>query len=195
MLSATLEGCAVASAAQNMFFEEQGAFTGEVSPLQLKNAGVTHVLIGHSERRHIFGEGDEMLNKKLLAAEKHGLTPVFCVGETLEQRKAGEDVRVVTGQLTRGMEGLKPATVEQMVVAYEPVWAIGTGENATPEQAQEMHLVVRKHLPELTRIVYGGSVKPANAEELFSQPAIDGFLVGGASLSAADFRKIIEAAE
>ncbi len=177
-------------AAQNMFFEEQGAFTGEVSPLQLLDIGVSYVLVGHSERRHIFGEDDELIKKKLISAEKHRITPVFCIGETLDQRQAGEAAKTVLSQLRSGLSGLTSATIEQMVIAYEPVWAIGTGKIATAEEAEEMHALLRAQLPESTRIIYGGSVKPENCQALIGQPSIDGFLVGGASLEMASFRKI-----
>lgn len=179
-------------AAQNMFYEEQGAFTGEISPIQLKDAGCTHVLIGHSERRHVFGEDDELLNRKMLACEKYKLTPVFCVGETIEERKAGKTEEVVLGQYEKGTNGLSEELIKMMVVAYEPVWAIGTGEVATPDQAEEMHALLRKQLPDETRILYGGSVKPENAQELFEKPSIDGFLIGGASLEVDDFHAIAQ---
>lgn len=181
-------------AAQNMYVEEKGAFTGETSPLQILDAGVSHVIIGHSERRHVFGETQELLTQKLLVAEKHGLTPIYCVGETLEQRNAGDAERVVLEQLHKGIDGLQYETIENMVIAYEPVWAIGTGETATAEQAEAMHAVLRAELPDSTRILYGGSVKPENAAELFAQPSIDGFLVGGASLEPQTFMEIIAVA-
>lgn len=177
-------------AGQNMHFEDDGAFTGEVSPLQLKDTGATHVILGHSERRHIFGEDNEMLNKKLRAAEQHGITPIYCVGETLEQRNAGNAQTVVQEQLSRGLEGLSDEFKKTLIIAYEPVWAIGTGETATPEQAQEMHAAIRTQLPN-TRLLYGGSVKPDNAHELITQPDINGFLVGGASLDPESFRNIV----
>ncbi|MFH1426533.1 MAG: triose-phosphate isomerase [Candidatus Kerfeldbacteria bacterium] len=190
-LTKATSGSDILVAAENMFYEEQGAFTGEISPIQLLDVGCTHVIIGHSERRHIFGESDELLNKKLLACEKHGLIPVFCVGETLEERKADKAEAVVLGQYRAGIAGLSDEFIQNMVVAYEPVWAIGTGENATPEQAEEMHALLRKELPESTRILYGGSVKPDNAAQLMNQPSIDGFLIGGASLEIDDFYRIL----
>jgi triosephosphate isomerase len=179
-------------AGQNMHFEDEGAFTGEVSPVQLKDTGATHVILGHSERRHIFRETNEMLNKKLHAAQEHGITPVYCVGETLEQRNDGRAEGIVKEQLEKGLAGLADEFTKTVVVAYEPVWAIGTGETATPQQAQEMHAAIRAHLPD-TRILYGGSVKPHNAAELIAQPDINGFLVGGASLKPDSFRAIIDA--
>jgi triosephosphate isomerase len=177
-------------AAQNMYFEESGAFTGEISPTQLKDVGVTHVIIGHSERRNIFGETDELLNKKLQAAEKHGLTPIFCIGENLEERETGQAAKVVIGQIEAGLEGLSDEFVQNMIVAYEPIWAIGTGQTATPLQAEGIQSVIKEHLPAQTPLLYGGSVKPANAEELFKQPSVNGFLVGGASLNPQSFAQI-----
>jgi len=179
-------------AAQNMFFEEQGAFTGEISPLQLKDIGVTHVIIGHSERRHIFGESDELLNKKLLACQNYGLIPVFCLGETSEERESGKAAETIKNQLSLGINGLNAATVENMIVAYEPVWAIGTGKTASPEQVEEMHHLLRQALPDTTRLLYGGSVKPDNSEILLTLPSVDGFLVGGAALDPATFRQIFQ---
>lgn len=178
-------------AGQNMHFEEEGAFTGEVSPAQLKDTNATHVILGHSERRHIFGEDNEMLNKKMLAAEKYGITPIYCVGETLEERKSGNAEAVVKEQITAGLEGLSEEFCTRLVIAYEPVWAIGTGETATPEQAAQMHAVIRGLLPKETRLLYGGSVNAENCAALISQPDIDGFLVGGASLDPESFREIV----
>lgn len=186
------EGTNIVVAAQNMFYEEQGAFTAEVSPLQLKDIHVFTVLIGHSERRHIFGETDELIQKKIHTAVNHGIIPLFCLGETLEEREAGNAEHVVRKQLSEGLQGLNEKERKKVIVAYEPVWAIGTGKTATPEQAEEMHAVLRNELPEETRILYGGSVKPENAQELIDQPSIDGFLVGGASLEPETFKEIIE---
>lgn len=186
-------GANVFVAAQNMYFEDDGAFTGETSPLQVKDTGATHVILGHSERRHIFGETDEMLNSKVLAAQKHGLTPIFCVGETLDQRKAGKAQEVVQQQIELGLAKIDQKFLEKTIVAYEPVWAIGTGETATPEQAEEMHLFLKELLPPDTRVLYGGSVKPENCDQLAAQPSIDGFLVGGASLEVESFLRIINA--
>lgn len=179
-------------AGQNMHFENEGAFTGEVSPVQLKDTGATHVILGHSERRHIFGEDNQLLNKKLHAAQQHGITPIYCVGETLEERKSGNAQTVVQEQLEKGLDGLSKEFTKRLIVAYEPVWAIGTGETATPEQAQEMHETIRAQLPD-TQLLYGGSVKPENAKELIAQTDINGFLVGGASLEPDTFRAVIDA--
>lgn len=181
---------AVKVAAQNMYFEEKGAFTGEISPAQLQDLGVTHVIIGHSERRTLFGETDEMLNKKLQSAEKHGLTPIFCIGENGEERETGQAARVVIGQIEAGLEGLSEDFKKSMIVAYEPIWAIGTGVTATPLQAEGIQSVIKEQLPAETRLLYGGSVKPDNAAELFKQPSVDGFLVGGASLEPDSFAQI-----
>ncbi len=178
-------------AAQNMHYEESGAFTGEVSAPQLRDVGCTHVILGHSERRHIFGEDNELLHMKLVAAQKYDLVPIYCVGEMLEERKRGDAQDVVYLQLKESLRDLEPNFLQKIVIAYEPVWAIGTGETATPEQAEEMHAFIREHIPESTRILYGGSVKPENAEELINQPSIDGFLIGGASLEVESFSKIV----
>lgn len=177
-------------AAQNMFYEEQGAFTAETSPLQLKDAGIAHVIIGHSERRHMFNEDNALLNKKMHTAQNQSITAIYCVGETLDERQNGKAQAVVEQQLTEGLAGLSPETLKSTIIAYEPVWAIGTGETATPEQAEEMHAYIATLVPEETRILYGGSVKPENAEELFAKPSIDGFLVGGASLEPKSFFEI-----
>jgi triosephosphate isomerase len=186
-----LTGSGIAVAAQDLFHEDQGAFTGAVSPLQVRDAGATWVIVGHSERRQLFGETDQIINQKLQACARHDLTPIFCVGETQQQRADGVQEAVVLGQIQAAFTGLRPDFLRQLVVAYEPVWAIGTGVNATPEQAQEMHQLLRKNLPKGVRIVYGGSVKPENAVALLAQPDIDGFLVGGASLDPASFRTIV----
>ncbi len=186
-------------AAQNMFHEDEGAYTGEISPLMLKDIGVELVILGHSERRHIFGEGDELIGKKVQAALKHGLMPILCVGERLEEREQGLTQRVVETQLQGGLKQVSNGEVENLVIAYEPVWAIGTGKTATPELAQEVHQFIREWIckkftstiAENLRILYGGSVKPANVAGLMAQPDIDGALVGGASLKAGDFEKIV----
>lgn len=180
-------------AAQNMHVDEQGAFTGEVSPVQVKDAGATHVIIGHSERRRLFGETNEMLNKKILAAEQHRLIPIYCVGETKEERVAGRAQEVVQQQIEQGLAKCSKEFLRSMIIAYEPVWAIGTGVNATPEQAEEMHAFLKELLQKETHVLYGGSVKPDNAATLIAQPSIDGFLVGGASLELNPFKKIVEA--
>ena len=186
-------------AAQNMFHEDEGAYTGEISPLMLKDIGVELVILGHSERRHIFGEGDELIGKKVQAALKHGLMPILCVGERLEEREQGLTQRVVETQLQGGLKQVSNGEVENLIIAYEPVWAIGTGKTATPELAQEVHQYIREWIgkkftstiAENLRILYGGSVKPANVAGLMAQPDIDGALVGGASLKAGDFEKIV----
>ncbi|UOQ45868.1 triose-phosphate isomerase [Halobacillus salinarum] len=187
--------------AQNMHYEEKGAFTGEVSPVMLKELGVTYVVIGHSERREIFKETDEEVNKKVHAAFEHGLTPIVCVGETLEQREANKTMEHVEGQVKEALEGLNQQQASKVIIAYEPIWAIGTGRTASAEQANEVCTHIRKALQEkyngdvaeAVRIQYGGSVKPANVDELLSQSDIDGALVGGASLEAASFLKLVEA--
>ena len=183
---------------QNSYFEPQGAFTGETSPAVLKEMGASSVLVGHSERREIFKESDELLAKKVKAAHEYGLTPLFCVGETLEERKAGRSLEIVKQQLEKGLNDAD--TTKPLTVAYEPVWAIGTGEVATPEMVQEVHQEIRKILAEKapetwgtsSPILYGGSVKPANAAELASLPDVNGFLVGGASLEVPSFFQIYQ---
>ena len=192
----------VALGAQDCYFEPSGAFTGEVSLGMLKDCGVSAVLTGHSERRHVLGETDELINRKTLAVLEAGLTCVLCIGELLEQREAGQTDAVNERQLRAGLAGVSKAQMAKIVVAYEPVWAIGTGKVATPADAQAAHARCRGVLADLydtptagaTRIIYGGSLKPANAVELLAQPDIDGGLVGGASLKGADFGPIIEAA-
>ena len=192
----------IAVGAQDVYFEQNGAFTGEISVSMLKDIGCTYVLCGHSERRHIIGETDELINKKVAAAISGGLLPVLCVGELLEERKASQTNEVVTRQVKNGLAGLSVEKIPAVTIAYEPVWAIGTGLTATPQQAQEAHELVRKLLAEMydarlaeeIRILYGGSVKPENAAELMRQQDVDGSLVGGASLKADDFLAIIRAA-
>jgi triosephosphate isomerase (TIM) len=187
-------------AAQNCHQEESGAFTGEVSVSMIKSVGAEFVIIGHSERREFFGETDALLAKKADIVLKYGLRPIFCCGEKLEIREAGYHLDHVAGQLKGGLFHLSPEQFRQIVVAYEPVWAIGTGKTASPGQAQEMHLYIRKLIEEkygreiadATTILYGGSVNPGNARELFAQPDVDGGLVGGASLKADDFIAIAE---
>lgn len=187
----------ILTGAQNCHFEAEGAFTGEVSTKVLNEMEVEAVLVGHSERRSLFKEDNEFLAKKIKAAQSEGLTPMYCIGETLEQRKSGKTFDVLKEQLEVGLKLLdKDAPI---IIAYEPVWAIGTGEVATPEQAQEAHAFVRKTLKDLTgsdgfSILYGGSVKPENAKDLISKPDIDGFLVGGASLKPDSFAKICQVA-
>ncbi len=198
----TLRKSGIAIGAQDVYYEKQGAFTGEISSSMLKDVGCSYVLCGHSERRHVIGETDELINKKISAAIIGGLLPIFCVGELLEERKASKTEEVVTHQVEKGLAGLSTEKVSAVTVAYEPVWAIGTGLTATPQQAQEVHALIRKLLGQMydtkladeTRILYGGSVKPGNAAELMAQNDIDGLLVGGASLTADDFVAIIQAA-
>ncbi|RLB00583.1 MAG: triose-phosphate isomerase [Deltaproteobacteria bacterium] len=189
----------ISLAAQNCYWEEKGAYTGEISPVMLKDVGCSYTIVGHSERRQYFGEKDKDINKKLKALIKIGIKPIFCVGEKLEEREAGRTFEVVKTQMDGGLEGLDPVDIAKVVIAYEPVWAIGTGKTATPEQAQEVHGFIREHLAMLTnknianeiRILYGGSVKPNNVDSLMSEPDIDGALVGGASLEVDSFLRII----
>jgi len=191
----------VAIGGQNMHDKSSGAFTGEVAPPMLVDLGCTYVILGHSERRTLFGETDGIVNVKTKAALAAGLTPIVCVGETLEEREASRTDAVVTTQIRGSLAGLSPAELEKVVIAYEPVWAIGTGKVATPQQAQEVHALIRSLLGSLAssevagkiRIQYGGSAKPDNAADLASQPDIDGALVGGASLKADDFLGIAKA--
>jgi len=192
----------IAVGAQDIYFEQKGAFTGEISVSMLKDTGCTYALCGHSERRHVIGENDELVNKKVAAAISGGLLPILCVGELIDERKASKTEEVVTRQLKNGLAGLNIEKASAVTIAYEPVWAIGTGLTATPQQAQEVHTLIRKllskmysaQLAEEIRILYGGSVKPDNARELMRQQDIDGALVGGASLNADDFLAIIQAA-
>jgi len=194
-----LSGSGIALGAQNMHWEREGAFTGEVSPAMLKDIGCTHVILGHSERRQIFGETDDGVGRKARAALDTGLTPILCVGETLAERESNRTLEVVERQTERALRDITPDEAARVVVAYEPVWAIGTGLAATPEQAQEVHafirqLVSRSHgepVAAALRVLYGGSVKPANAATLMAKPDIDGALVGGACLKADSFLKII----
>jgi triosephosphate isomerase len=189
----------VAVAGQNMHWLDQGAYTGETSPPQLKALGITHVLIGHSERRQYFNETDETVNLKLKSALAHGLIPIVCVGELLAEREAGETTSVLVRQTSIALSGIDPTTAKTLVIAYEPVWAIGTGRTATPEIAQEAHKIIRDQIAKSlsaelaasTRILYGGSVKPDNTASLCAQEDIDGALVGGASLEAASFAQIV----
>lgn len=184
----------VAVGAQNLHAEEEGAYTGEVSAAMLTSAGCTHVIVGHSERREYFGETDGDVHAKIRQAQSHNLTPIVCVGESIEQRRAGDAPSVVRDQLEGALEGVNLDTAGNLIVAYEPIWAIGTGETATPEQAQEMHALIRQDLTERygdiaadIEILYGGSMKPHNAAELLDQPDVTGGLVGGASLQAESF--------
>jgi triosephosphate isomerase len=198
-LKEAFAGSCVKLGAQNMHFEEEGAYTGEISPSMLTEIGVDYVIIGHSERRQYFAETDESVNKKTHRAFEHGITPIVCVGEVLEQRDAGGHFDVVAKQVKDGLAGLGADEVKRLVVAYEPVWAIGTGRTATGEQAEEMCAFIRDTIRGFSgdaaddvRVQYGGSVKPGNARELMTKPNIDGALVGGASLVPGDFKSIIE---
>jgi len=199
-VSEVLAGSPVCLGAQDCWYEPQGAFTGEISPVQLLDLSCRYVIIGHSERRHVIGETGELIGRKVRGALAAGLEVIFCVGETLPQREAGRTREVVGGQLDEVFDGMLAA--ERVVVAYEPVWAIGTGRNATPQQAQEVHRFIRQSVgakyneefASRTRILYGGSVRPDNAADLMGQSDVDGALVGGASLKAGDFCRIVEAA-
>ncbi|WP_428042143.1 triose-phosphate isomerase [Candidatus Avelusimicrobium fimicolum] len=192
-------GSEIKVAAQDVHWEDKGAFTSAVSPVQAKDAGATHTLIGHSERRSVFGDTDEILNKKVAAALRHGLTVIFCVGETLEQREAGKTLSVIEDQLKNGLNGFTEEQLKGLIIAYEPVWAIGTGKTATPDQAQEVHAAIRAYLGKAysaafagaTRILYGGSVKDTNVDEIMAKQDVDGALVGGQSLVAEKFARII----
>jgi triosephosphate isomerase len=190
-------------AAQDLFWEKSGAYTGEVSAQMLKDVGCQYVIIGHSERRQLFHETDEMVKNKITAAIGAGLKPIVCVGETLDQREGGRTLEVVRSQVSKALTGdgaIGPGVNKDVTIAYEPIWAIGTGINATPEEAEEVHNSIRELLFELfemnsvkdVRIIYGGSVKPTNIDSLMAQPNIDGALVGGASLKAEDFARIVK---
>lgn len=197
-----LEGTSIAVGAQNMHDEDEGAFTGEVSARMLKSVGCEYVILGHSERRQIFGETNDFINRKAKKALSARLIPILCVGETLEEREKGITEQVISTQVKGVLSGLSASDVENSIIAYEPVWAIGTGKNATPQQAEDVHRFIRKLVGQLyswpvaekTVIQYGGSVKPENAAGLLNQPDIDGALVGGACLKSEDFNKIIQAA-
>jgi len=187
--------------AQNCASEASGAFTGEISAAMIRSAGAKYVIIGHSERRSYFKESDDILNKKVKLSLANDLIPIFCCGEILTERQAGKHMQIVKSQVEKGLFDLSPEDFSKIIIAYEPVWAIGTGVNATAEQAQEMHKVIREHiaekygntLAENTSIVYGGSCKPSNARELFTNADVDGGLIGGASLTADDFMGIVNA--
>ncbi len=197
-----LAGSIVRLSAQDCYWEEEGAFTGEVSPKMLLDAGCSHVIIGHSERRQYFGETDATVNRKIKAAIAAGLTVLFCIGETLAEREAGTTFDVLKRQVQGGLEGVPESDLARVVIAYEPVWAIGTGKTATDQQAQEAHAFIRQEVAALygqgaagaMRILYGGSVKPENIAGLIGQPDIDGALVGGASLKADSFAAIVNGA-
>ena len=193
-VAAKLQGTSVALSAQNCATEDSGAYTGEVSAAMIASVGAQYCILGHSERREYYGETDETLNKKLSQCLKNGLTPIFCIGEKLDERESNRHFDVVKAQLENTLCKLSDSDFEKVVVAYEPVWAIGTGKTATPEQAQEMHAFIRATLAAKfgakandTSILYGGSCKPSNAKELFSKADVDGGLIGGASLAADDF--------
>ncbi|MCH7895742.1 MAG: triose-phosphate isomerase [Candidatus Methylomirabilales bacterium] len=195
-----LKGSRIGVGAQNMHWEKEGAYTGEISPVMLRDLGCRYVILGHSERRQYFGETDLEVNRKLRAALESGLTPILCIGETLEEREAGRTLQVVEGQLQGGLNGVSPQAAAGIALAYEPVWAIGTGLTATPEQAGAVHAFIRKRLAELwgegaamaVRILYGGSVKPDNIDALMAESEIDGALVGGSSLKAEAFARIVQ---
>lgn len=199
-VAAALSASNIALGSQNVYFEENGAFTGEISCDMLKDVCCTYAIIGHSERRHVMGETDELINKKVSAAINSGLLPIFCVGELLEERNAGTTNDVVARQVKKGLEGICDERIQAVTIAYEPVWAIGTGLTATPEQAQEVHAMIRglltdmygKDIAQSLRIQYGGSAKPSNTAELMSQPDVDGLLVGGASLKVEDFAAMVK---
>ncbi len=196
-----LAGSNIGLGAQNMHFEDKGAFTGEISAPMLRALSVSHVILGHSERRHIFGESDELVNRKVRAAFTHRLIPILCVGETQAEHDAGRTTEVILRQTLNGLDGLSPKDAARAIVAYEPVWAIGTGHNATPEQASLVHGAIRhvlaerfgKETAEAIRILYGGSVTADNADALIGSADIDGALVGGASLKADSFARIVRA--
>jgi triosephosphate isomerase len=202
IVAEAVKGSPITVGAQDVYPEQDGAFTGEVNPTMLLDAGCRHVIVGHSERRHVLGEKDDLINRKARFALENGLSVILCVGEKLEERDANKTEHVLDNQLTWGMRDISAAWLDRLVIAYEPVWAIGTGRNATPEQAQQAHVFLRwrfcqifgVHAAEELRIQYGGSVKPDNARSLLCQPDVDGALVGGASLKADSFLAIVRAA-
>ena len=196
-----IAGSSILLGGQNMHYEDKGAFTGEIAPPMLLAYGVTHVILGHSERRHIFHETDDLINKKVLAALRHRMTPIMCVGETQDEHDSGRALDIVLSQLQRGLENVADDHMTTVVIAYEPVWAIGTGRTATPEQAEAIHGAIRgailerygRERADAVRIIYGGSVNDENVDSLVSKPDIDGALVGGASLKADSFARIVKA--
>jgi triosephosphate isomerase len=200
-VATALSASNISLGAQDVYFEANGAFTGEVSCQMLKDVCCTYAIIGHSERRHVIGETDELINKKVSAAINGGLLPIFCVGELLEERQANKTNQVVSEQVKKGLAGICQERILAVTIAYEPVWAIGTGLTATPQQAQDVHAMIRglveklynKTIAQQIRIQYGGSAKPSNTAELMSQPDVDGLLIGGASLKASDFAAMIKA--
>lgn len=200
-MNEALKNTRVKLGAQDMFYEEQGAYTGQISPSMVQACGCSYVIIGHSERRQFFNETDETINKKISVAISKGLTPIFCIGETKEERNSNNTLKVLDKQVQNGLKGIPVSGSNELVIAYEPVWAIGTGETATPEQVDDAHKNIRmliekiynKNVAEQIKILYGGSVKPGNAKDLLSLDNVDGALVGGASLKAEDFTGIIKA--
>ncbi|MGC2398892.1 MAG: triose-phosphate isomerase [Acidobacteriaceae bacterium] len=196
-----VKGSDVMVGAQNMHFADEGAYTGEISPPMLLALGATHVILGHSERRQYFAESDQDVNRKLIAALKHHIVPIICIGEHEQQRESGQTEEVVCRQISLALHGIDPGKLHRMIIAYEPIWAIGTGKTATPAIAGESHLIIRsevarlvgRHIADDLRILYGGSVKPENAEGLLEQPEIDGALVGGASLDPQSFAAVVKA--
>ncbi len=197
-----IDGSNIALGAQNMYFEEKGAFTGEISPLMLKDVGCEYVILGHSERRGIFGEKSDLIEKKVISAFDHGLTPILCVGETLSEREAGDTFKVVESELRNELRSLSKEQMKKVVIAYEPIWAIGTGKSATSSDAKEVIDFIRKILADMfddevkdtVRILYGGSVKPDNISSFMKEETIDGALVGGASLKVDSFSAIVKGA-
>jgi triosephosphate isomerase (TIM) len=202
LIGDVLKGTRVALGAQNVYPAVEGAFTGEVSPAMLRDVGCRYVIVGHSERRHGLGESEEFINRKVHAALDAGLDVILCIGETLDERKSSRTESILNGQLTGGLKGVSASSVGRLTISYEPVWAIGTGVNATTQQAQDAHAYIRRRCGELLgagaadgmTILYGGSVKPDNAADLLRQPDVDGALVGGASLKADSFLAIVRAA-
>ncbi|OGW87423.1 MAG: triose-phosphate isomerase [Omnitrophica bacterium RIFCSPHIGHO2_02_FULL_46_11] len=198
-ISEAIEDTKIDLGAQNMYSETEGAFTGEISPVMLKDVRCRYVILGHSERRQIFKETDELINGKVKVALKYNIVPILCLGETLEEREARRAFEVVKKQFDHSLKGLKPEEIERVILAYEPVWAIGTGKTATPEQAEQMHSYIRRLLNEQcgettgerVKILYGGSVKPDNIAQLMAKPHVDGALVGGASIKAEAFIQIV----
>ncbi len=201
-LADALETSNIAVGGQNLYWQDEGAFTGEISPLMLKDAGCQYVIIGHSERRQFFGETNETVNNKIKAALKHGLTPIICVGENLAERESNNTFKIIDNHINGGLAGISAEELFKTVIAYEPVWAIGTGKTATPIQAQEVHKYIRdllkkmynKEVADCIRIQYGGSVKPENIAELMANTDVDGALVGGASLKIESFTQIVKKA-
>lgn len=197
-----IKGSIIKLSAQNLFWEDKGAYTGEVSPLMIRDLDCEYVIIGHSERREYFKESDEVVNKKIKAALRNKLKAIVCVGESLKEREENKTMQVIESQIKKGLQGLSLSEAKELIIAYEPLWAIGTGRNATPVQANEVHTYIRKLLSQIfnegiasnIKILYGGSVKPSNSAELMSEKEIDGALVGGASLEAESFAQIVRSA-